>query len=150
MQARHTAPLVLLSAVVGLVAGAVAAEPYTPPTTDAFKKSIRSYPYVATAARREKIRAGVPTLKRCMASAEVRRILGDPDFGYVAYRAGGDGQVPSKRIWHYILEKKAVLETEPSSSVVAWFDGGSKLQTVAVHGAPDIEASISRRNDPCP
>jgi hypothetical protein len=54
-----------------------------------------------------------------------------------------------QHVWHYVLEKKALKEIEPSVSVVAWFDTGEKLRTVAVHGAPDIEASISRRNDPC-
>jgi outer membrane protein assembly factor BamE (lipoprotein component of BamABCDE complex) len=147
MKSRVTARLALLSSFALLVAGAFAADSYTAPPIDAFKKSVRKYPFVAAAPRREKIRAGVPTLKRCMTSAEVRKIIGDPDFGYDTYRSGG---VLSKRIWHYILEKKEALETEPSSSVVAWFDGGEKLQTVAVHGAADIEASISRRNDPCP
>jgi len=147
MKPRVTARLVLLSSLALLMAGAFAADSFTAPTIDAFKKSVRKYPYVAAAARREKIRIGVPTLKRCMTSAEVRQIIGDPDFGYDTYRSGGG---LSKRIWHYILEKKEVLETEPASSVVAWFDGGEKLQTVAVHGAPDIEAAISRRNDPCP
>jgi hypothetical protein len=146
MKPRVTARLVLLSSVVFL-SGAFAADSFTAPTIDAFKKSVRSYPYVADAPRREKIRSGVPALKRCMTSAEVRKIIGDPNFGYDTYRSDG---ALSKRIWHYILEKKSVLETEPSSSVVAWFDGGEKLQTVAVHGAPDIEAAISRRNDPCP
>ena len=49
-----------------------------------------------------------------------------------------------------MLEKQARIETVPSRQVVVWFDGNRKLQTVAVHGAPDIEASISRRNEECP
>jgi hypothetical protein len=131
-------------------AGVCAADNYSPPTTDAFLQGIKSYPFVATAPRREKIRVGVPQLSRCMPSSEVRRLIGDPDFGYVAYKSGTSGNVPSKRIWTYVLEKQARVETVPSTQVVVWFDGNGKLQTVAVHGAPDIEASISRRNDACP
>jgi len=147
MKSRVTARWVLLPSLALLMAGAFAADSYMAPTIDAFKNGVRKYPYVAAAARREKIRIGVPALKRCMTSAEVRTIIGDPDFGYDTYKSGGG---LSKRIWHYILVKKEALETEPASSVVAWFDGGEKLQTVAVHGAPGIEAAISRRNDPCP
>ncbi|HEX6397716.1 MAG TPA: hypothetical protein VFZ95_09845, partial [Steroidobacteraceae bacterium] len=62
------------------------AEGYTAPTTEAFLEGVGGYPFVAGAARREKIRAGVPKLKRCMASPEVRKLIGDPDFGYVAYK----------------------------------------------------------------
>ena len=148
MQARVAARLVLWS-VAGLWAAAMAAESWTPPTSDAFLEGIRSYPYAVTAARREQIRAGVPALKRCMPSTEVRKLLGDPSFGYLAYKAGTNGQVPSKRIWTWVLAKKAPTETELSSQVVVWFDYGEKLQMVTVQGANDIEASISRRNEAC-
>src|SRR5262249_4393360 len=142
--------LVLSLSLAGLTAGVLAAESWSPPTTEAFLNSIHAYPYVAAAGRREKIRTGVPELKRCMSAAAVRRLIGDPDFGYVAFRAGSGGQVPTSHHWNYVLEKKAATEIDPSSQVVIWFDGGGKLQTVAVHGAPDIQASISRRNDACP
>jgi hypothetical protein len=150
MQARVVARVVLLLSATGMMAGVMASESYSPPTSDAFLKSIRSYPFVAVAARREKIRTGVPQLSRCMPSTEVRRLIGDPDFGYVAYKSGNNGNVPSKRIWNYVLEKQARVETVPSMQVVVWFDGNGKLQTVTVNGAPDIEASISRRNEECP
>jgi len=150
MQARVVARVVLLWSAAGMFAGVMASDIYAPPTSDAFLNSIRSYPYVAVAARREKIRTGVPQLTRCMPSDGVRRLIGDPDFGYVAYKSGASGNVPSKRIWTYVLEKQARVETVPSTQVVVWFDGNGKLQTVAVHGAPDIEASISRRNEECP
>jgi len=148
MQARVAARLVLWS-VAGLWAAAMAAESWTPPTSDAFLEGIRSYPYAVTAARREQIRAGVPALKRCMPSTEVRKLLGDPDFGYVAYQAGTDGKVPQMRIWHYVLEKKAATEEVPGSRVVVWFDNSGKLNAVTVHGAPDIEATVSRRAGRC-
>ena len=152
MRAQVSAGLALLSTALLsslIVAGAFASDAWTPPTSDAFVKSIRSYPFVAAASRREKIRTGVPQLTRCMPSDGVRRLIGDPDFGYVAYKSGASGNVPSKRIWTYVLEKQARVETVPSTQVVVWFDGNGKLQTVAVHGASDIEASISRRNQPC-
>jgi len=148
MQARVAARLVLCS-VAGLVASVMAAESWTPPTSDAFVKSIRSFPYAVPTARREQIRNGVPSLKKCMPSADVRKLLGDPSFGYVAYKAGTNGQVPSKRIWTWVLEKKGPTESELSSQVVVWFDNGEKLQMVTVQGANDIEASISRRNEAC-
>ena len=112
MQARVVARVVLLLAAAGMVTGVPASDAYAPPTSDAFLKSIRSYPFVDVAARREKIRTGVPQLTRCMPSTGVRRLIGDPDL--------------------------------------VWFDGNGNLQTVTVHGAPDIEASISRRNEECP
>jgi len=150
MQARVVARVALLLSAAGMVAGALASDAYTPPTSDAFLESIRNYPFVAAAARREKIRTGVPQLTRCMPSPEVRNLIGNPDFGYVAFKSGTNGNVPSKRIWTYVLEKQARAETAPSTQVVVWFDGNGKLQTVTVHGAPDIEASISRRNEECP
>jgi len=150
MQARVVARVVLWLSAAGMVGGVMASDAYAPPTSDAFLNSIRSYPFAAAAARREKIRTGVPQLARCMPSAGVRRLIGDPDFGYVAYKSGSNGNVPLKRIWNYVLEKQARVETVPSTQVVVWFDGNGKLQMVTVHGAPDIEASISRRSEECP
>jgi outer membrane protein assembly factor BamE (lipoprotein component of BamABCDE complex) len=146
MQARVAPRLILLLSALCATAGLAAADGYVPPTSAAFLNSVKRYPYVAPVARREKIRAGVPQMTRCMPSSEVRKLLGDPDFGYLAYK----GDVVSQRIWHYILEKQARVETVPSSSVVVWFYSNGKVQTVAVHGATDIEASISRRNQECP
>ena len=142
MLARVAAHLMLsLSAF-----GALAADAYSPPTPDAFVAAIRNYPFVANPARRAKLRAGVPQLTRCMSPAEVRRLIGDPDFGYVAFKAG----VPSKKLWSYVLEKKTLAEVEASSRVVAWFGNDGKLQAITVHGAPDIESNISRRATACP
>jgi hypothetical protein len=138
----------LLLATTWMCAGAHA-DSFTPPTTDAFLNGIRSYPFAANAARRTKIRLGVPQLTRCMTSAEVRKLIADPDYGYVAYKSGTHGKVPAMLIWHYVLEKKAATEAEPSSRVVLWFDTNAKLQTVAVHGAPDIEATVSRVGPKC-
>jgi hypothetical protein len=149
MRARGATGLILLLAVAGMLAGVQAADTYVPPTSDAFVAGIRAYPFVAGAARREKIRVGVPQLKRCMASAEVRKLIGDPDFGYTGYKSGTSGRVPAKLIWNYVLEKKALKETEPASRVVVWFDTNSKIEAVTVHGAPDIEAMVSRRPQSC-
>jgi len=149
MRTRVATGLILLLASVGRLACAQAADNYTPPTTDAFLKSVRSYPFVADAARRARIRDGVPKLTRCMASPDVRKLIGDPDFGYVASKAGTGGKVPAMLIWNYILEKKAALETEPGSRVVVWFDTQAKLQAITVHGAPDIEATVSRTSRSC-
>jgi hypothetical protein len=149
MRARVATGLILLLATAGRLAGVEAAESYTPPTADAFLKSVRAYPFAADAARRARIRDGVPKLTRCMASPEVRKLIGDPDFGFVAYKTGTEGRVPAMRIWNYILEKKAATETEPGSRVVVWFDTQAKLTAITVHGAPDIEATVSRASRSC-
>ena len=144
---RVAARLVLLSFT--MVTGVMAADSYSPPTSHEFVKGVRSYPFVASAVRREKIRAGVAQLTRCAPEQAVRDLIGNPDFGYISYRAGTNGTVPTSKVWHYILEKKAATEVEPSSSVVIWFDKGGKLKTVAVHGARDIESTVSRRAQEC-
>ena len=149
MRARVATGLILLLAVVGMAAAVQAADIYVPPSSDAFLKSVRAYPFAAGAARREKIRVGAPRLKRCMSSSEVRKLIGDPDFGYVGYKSGANGRVPAKLVWNYILEKKALAETEPGSRVVVWFDTKQKVEGVAVYGAPDIEAMVSRRGETC-
>jgi hypothetical protein len=84
-----------------------------------------------------------------MPSTEVRKLIGDPDFGYVGYKSGTNGRVPAKLIWNYILEKKALAETEPGSRVVVWFDTNEKIEAVTVHGAADIEATVSRVGQAC-
>jgi hypothetical protein len=104
MLARIATRLVLSLSVLGVMGGVAAAAGYTAPTTDAFLKTIKSYPLVASAKRREQLRAGVPTLARCTPSAEVRRLLGDPDYGYVSYK----GDVVARIMWTYVLEKKAL------------------------------------------
>lgn len=148
MSARVSARVILL-AMAGAMTASAAEPVYTPPTSDAFVKSIRSYPLVATAARREKIRAGVPRITRCMSSAAVRQLIGDPDFGVVGYKQATNGRVPSMKLWHYVLEKKAATEREPASRITVWFDMNEKTQAVTVHGAPDIESAVSRRPQAC-
>jgi hypothetical protein len=145
MCTRIAGLLLMLATVVGTHA----ADSYTPPTKDAFLASVHAYPLLAVGARRDRIRAGVPRLARCMPSTEVRKLLGDPDFGYVGYKSGPDGRVPSKLIWNYVLEKKARSESDPGSRVVVWFDPNHKIEGVTVHGAPDIESSVSRRPQAC-
>ena len=149
MLARFSARVILF-AVAGVMSASAADAPYTPPTSAAFVKSIRSYPFVATPARREKIRAGVPRISRCMPAATVRQLIGDPDFGLVAFKEGTHGRVPAKKLWHYILDKKAAAETEPGSRITVWFDMNEKIQGVTVYGAPDIETTVSRRSQVCP
>ena len=75
---------VLLFSWATMVAGAFAADPYSPPTPDAFVRGIRSYPFIAPTARREKIRTGVPQLARCMTSAQVRKLLARHVAGEIA------------------------------------------------------------------
>jgi hypothetical protein len=148
MHARVAARLVLLS-IIGMVAGALAADAYSPPTSADFLKGIRNYPFVADAARRAKIRAGVSQLTRCAPAEQVRKLMGDPDFGYVAYKAGTNGRVPEMNIWHYILEKKTRSETERSPDVVIWFDKAQMLKAVTVDGARDIESPMISRARGC-
>ena len=149
MRARASTRLLAFLMVSGPMAGALASSDYSPPTIDAFLHGIRTYPYVASDTRRARIKAGVPRLTQCMPAAEVRKHLGEPDFGYVAYRAGTAGKVPSKRIWNYVLEKRAATETEPGSRVVVWLENDGRLRAVTVHGAPDIESFISRNGPGC-
>ena len=149
MRARVATGLILLLAVAGMMADVQGAGTYVPPSIDAFLKGIRAYPFVAGAARREKLRVGVPQVTRCMPSSEVRKLIGDPDFGYVGYKSGTNGRVPAKLIWNYVLEKKTLTETEPESRVVVWFDTDAKIEAVTVHGAPDIETMVSRRPQTC-
>lgn len=148
MAARVLARLVLIAMAAGMTAAA-AENPYTPPTSDAFLKSIRGYPFVARADRREKVRVGVPKITRCMPAAEVRRLIGDPDFGVTGFKNGAQGKVPAMKLWHYVLEKKAATETEPGSRITVWLDMNEKTTGVTVHGAPDIESNVSRRPQAC-
>jgi hypothetical protein len=149
MRARFVTGLAPLLATAGMAAGVFAADAYSPPTAKAFLESIATYPFVAGAARREKIRAGVPMLKNCMPSTEVRRLIGDPDFGYIGFRSGANTRTRAKEIWNYVLVKKARIDTEPNSRVVVWFDANSNVEAVTVHGAPDIEPVVSRRPQVC-
>jgi hypothetical protein len=134
----------------GVIAVSLAADPYTPRTPDAFLRSIKSYPYSAPDARRDRIRAGVPKLVRCMPWAEVRKLMGDPDFGITAYRGGTGKTVPTRRLFTYILEKPAATEAVQGARVVLWVGNDFKLEAITIHGAPGIESQISRRNQACP
>lgn len=142
MKARVAARVVLWSVVAATAA--LAAASYTPPTPDGFLKSVKSYPFAASPQRRDQLKTGVPQLTRCMPSEQVRKLIGDPDFGYPTGKGG-----PGAMNWTYVLEKKALKEVEPSSRVVVWLDPAGKIQGVTVHGAPDIEATVSRRPQPC-
>ena len=69
----------------------------------------------------------VPRLTRCMTSAEVRKLIADPDYGYVAYKSGTHGKVPAMRIWHYVLEKKT--DTEGGTQLAAWSCGSTRMRS---------------------
>jgi hypothetical protein len=150
MRVRIAARVVLALSIAGMVAGSYGADEYVPPTSEAFVRGIRAYPFVAPVARRDKIRAGVTQLARCMPAPQVRKLLGDPDFGYIAYREGTDGKIPAMRIWNYILEKQAATEATPGTRVVVWLGNDGKLRAVTVHGARDIESNVSRVSRECP
>jgi hypothetical protein len=149
MRARLATRLTLGLSIV-VFAGAFAADAYSPPTTEAFLRGIKRYPYVAAAPRRDRIRAGVPRLTRCMPAADVRKLLGNPDFGFLAYKKSSSGTVADRVLWNYVLEKPTANETVPSSNVMIWFDNDFKLQAVTVHATPGLETNISRRTQACP
>ena len=148
MRARVATGLILLLAVAGMTAGVQATDIYVPPST----RFPEERPRLSVCRRRRatrddpRRRASADSLHALDRSPQ---LIGDPDFGYVAYKTGANGRVPAKRIWNYILVKKALAETAPRSRVVVWFDANEKVEGVTAYGAPDIEPLVSRRGEPC-
>ncbi len=148
MKARVATRLTLwLSA--GVIAGALAADPYTPPTPDAFLRGIKSYPYAAPAARRDRIRAGVRSSPDACPGRKSASSWATLTSASSRTAAAPATRSPPGELFTYILEKPAATEAVQGSRVVLWLGNDFKLQAITIHGAPGLETNISRRNQAC-
>jgi hypothetical protein len=72
-----------------------------------FLEGLRSRPYVADPARAEAIVSGARQLHICSRKSDVRRLMGEPDFGKRTYDSNGNRKAAE---WTFVLresDKKA-------------------------------------------
>jgi len=134
--------LVLAAAVAGAGAGAA----YAPPTYEEFRRTA-AFPFIAGKDRVAKIRAGFPQLRRCMSTDEVRRLMGEPDHGDIAYR--GSSKVPEVITWKYVLEMRAAEDFKTSSVAAVWLHLDGRVRAASVHGIPGLVGLDGMANEKC-
>src|SRR5215831_15704818 len=69
-----------------------------------FRREVASHPYVADAQRAHSIIAGAGQVKICSRTSEVRRLMGEPDFGVQTYDSSG---VHTAVRWTYLLSEES-------------------------------------------
>jgi hypothetical protein len=72
------------------------------PSEREFRK-LHAHPFVADPARAEAILSGARQISICSRTAEVRRLMGDPDFGVVTDDSNGNHTAAR---WTYLLDEK--------------------------------------------
>jgi len=86
------------------------------PSEREFFRKLETQPaYVADPARADAILSGVRQINICSRAKDVRRLMGEPDYGSVAYDTNGNHDAV---IWSY------VLDAEPA--------GGGPMHAVAI------------------
>ena len=72
-------------------------------TCEEFAATIKSYPYEATQARKDKIVQNYPKLEIGMSKDQVATLIGDPDFSGLNYGPKGPGEKWLGSSWAYCL-----------------------------------------------
>jgi hypothetical protein len=72
------------------------------PSEKEFRRGVAATPYVAATARAETILSGVRQIGICSRTSDVRRLLGEPDFGVVTYDSNGNHNAVK---WTYLLRE---------------------------------------------
>ena len=73
------------------------------PTEREFHEKLAGRPYFADAARSETVLSGARQIDICSRTSDVRRLMGEPDFGVVTYDSNGNHDAAK---WTYVLEEK--------------------------------------------
>jgi hypothetical protein len=73
------------------------------PSEREFREKQQGRQYVADPVRAEAILSGVRQIKICSRTSEVRRLLGEPDFGVVTDDSNGNHNAAQ---WTYVLDEK--------------------------------------------
>jgi len=136
----------ILAALVLASAAAGADVTHIPPTYADFSRTA-AFPFVAGKDRVEKIRTGFPQLRRCMSQDDVRRLMGDPDHGEIAYR--GSTKVPEVISWKYVVEMRARDDFKTSVVASVWMHLDGRVRAASVHGIPDLVSLHGVANEKC-
>jgi hypothetical protein len=79
-----------------------------------FAATIKSYPYDASPETKIRVLKGYPKLEIGMTKAQVRSIIGEPDYGQQSYGPKGPNERWLGSSWTYYLRMRDALATEDS------------------------------------
>jgi hypothetical protein len=72
------------------------------PSEREFRQAQAGKPYIADPARAEAILSGARNIKICSRASDVRRLMGEPDFGAVTYDSNGNHNAA---LWTYLIDE---------------------------------------------
>ena len=103
------------------------------PTARAFVEAIQEYPYEASPERAARIVAGLAEAKLCMSKAEIRSLLGQPDYGRLMSGPKGPNQEWLGTSWTYYLSKRDTTTNLNDPSVHVFFDTADRAHWIATN-----------------
>jgi hypothetical protein len=119
------------------------------PPHEIFRAGIHAHPYAADAARAARIRAGAPQIKACMKLAEVRRLLGTPDFGGITHNSAAPKGVVTGAAWNYVIRERRDVEASYEVQFEVWFDTLGRVTATSVDGIDGLQTVYLPDNRKC-
>ena len=109
------------------------------PTEREFRRKLEAQPtYVADPARAEAILDGAEQLEICSRTADVRRLMGEPDFGVVTSDSNGNHTAAQ---WTYVLEEKPA-RGGPRYAVTVEVNAARDVISISTFTATEVTAKL--------
>ena len=111
-------------------------------TEGQFRKALPSQPYIADTARSETILSGAKQIRICSRRADVRRLMGEPDFGVLTHDSSGNHTAAR---WTYLISE----EPRAKRAVEVSLNKAGDVFSIIPLGLPDIHFSTVNDGPGC-
>ena len=131
----------IIAASLGLTAAAHAedsASRFGARSRDEFRASLSAHPYDPAGTRASKIIAGAQKVTRCMAHADVRSLMGEPNFGNSTHRSGDPSGKSAGAAWTYILSAVRGANDPYDHMITVWLDEHGRVKSVHPRGIDSV------------
>jgi hypothetical protein len=119
-------------------------------TRDEFRADLAVHPYEPAGARTSKIIAGAQKLARCMTYADVRRLMGEPNFGNSTHRSGEASDKSAGVAWTYILSPVRKTVDPYDKMITIWLDEHGRVTSVHPLGVDAVLPLRAHNKQECP
>ena len=116
------------------------------PSEREFRRKLKTQPsYVADPARAEAILSGVRQIEICSRTSDVRRLMGEPDFGVVTYDSNGNHNAAR---WTYVLEEKPA-RGGPRHAVDVTVNAARDVISISIFTASEVTSTLVNDGPGC-
>jgi hypothetical protein len=117
------------------------------PTYQEFENKIGRYPYSASPERVRRIVAGISKVTHCMTKAQIRALLGEPEYSRLDYGPKGPGEKWLGSDWTFYISKRDSGANLNDPRVEIFFDTHDRAHWIAptrIEAAHEIGGPSSR------